>query len=102
MDGTHLNTSQLVCSLLGKVYLGTNLDFRLDHSQDVQLQALPPPFYALLVFMIDLGLYACDMYILHVHVHVHVCLCIVCELYMYRYMHRMPIIGASIVTVSGV
>ena len=39
MDGTHLNTSQLVCSLLGKVYLGTNLDFRLDHSQDVQLHA---------------------------------------------------------------
>ena len=43
MDGTHLNTSQLVCSLLGKVYLGTNLDFRPNHSQDVQLHALSPP-----------------------------------------------------------
>ena len=54
MDGTHLNTSQLVCCLLGKVYLGTNLDFRPDHSLDVQLHALPPPppFYALLSWLI--------------------------------------------------
>ena len=27
MDGTHLNTSQLVCSLLWKIYLGTKLHF---------------------------------------------------------------------------
>ena len=47
MDGTHLNTSQLVCGLRWKVYLGTKLHFRPDHSQDVQLHALSPPYVLL-------------------------------------------------------
>ena len=76
MDGTHLNTS---VSLRSTVYLGTKLHFRPDHSQDVQLHAPPPPFYALLsIHILDCGngdniniAVSLFLHSLHVHKHIH-------------------------------